>query len=168
MRDPEPPRVRSRERTPVRQSRSETPQQEVQPALPAIEDGTPPRGNRGKNFQEKERELHLGSILVKEGEGDDLRQHLEIVLQKRDNVLRLQLRIGLIAVRKGLRHQKETILLKKDNVLRLHLRSVLIVVKGVHQHLHMIACLRRENHLHLPQENLHGREGEEGVLQNPV
>ena len=43
VRDPEPPRVRSRERTPVRQARSVTPQREVQQALPAIEDGTPPR-----------------------------------------------------------------------------------------------------------------------------
>ena len=43
VRDPEPPRVRSRERTPVRQSRAATPPKEVQPALPAIEDGTPPR-----------------------------------------------------------------------------------------------------------------------------
>ena len=43
VRDPEPPRVRSRERTPARQSRPATPPKEVQPALPAIEDGTPPR-----------------------------------------------------------------------------------------------------------------------------
>ena len=43
VRDPEPPQVRSRERTPARQSRSATPPKEVQPALPAIEDGTPPR-----------------------------------------------------------------------------------------------------------------------------
>ena len=43
VRDPEPPQARSRERTPVRQSGSVTPVREVQPSLPAIEDGTPPR-----------------------------------------------------------------------------------------------------------------------------
>ena len=42
-RSPDPVRVRSRERTPVRQARSPTPQREVQQVLPAIEDGTPPR-----------------------------------------------------------------------------------------------------------------------------
>ena len=39
----EPVRVRSRERTPVRQPRSPTPQKEVQPVFPAIEDGSPPK-----------------------------------------------------------------------------------------------------------------------------
>ena len=43
VRDPQPPQPRSRERTPVRRSRSATPSKEVQPTLPAIEDGTPPR-----------------------------------------------------------------------------------------------------------------------------
>ena len=40
---PEPVRVRSRERTPARHSRSPTPQKEVQRVIPAIEDGSPPR-----------------------------------------------------------------------------------------------------------------------------
>ena len=43
VRASEPVPERSRERTPVRRSRSPTPVGEVQPPLPAIEDGTPPR-----------------------------------------------------------------------------------------------------------------------------
>ena len=43
VRDSEPAPERSRERTRVRQSRSPTPSREVQPTLPAIEDGPPPR-----------------------------------------------------------------------------------------------------------------------------
>ena len=42
-RAPESRQERSRERTPVRRSRSATPSKEVQPSLPAIEDGPPPR-----------------------------------------------------------------------------------------------------------------------------
>ena len=42
-RAPESLQARSRERTPVRRSRSVTPSREVQPSLPAIEDGPPPR-----------------------------------------------------------------------------------------------------------------------------
>ena len=66
-RHPDPPRVRSRERTPARQARSVTPQREVQQVLPAIEDGTPPRKESEPELpRERERELHLGSTLVKE------------------------------------------------------------------------------------------------------
>ena len=43
VREPDPSRLRSRERTPARQPRSATPQREAQPTLPAIEDGSPPR-----------------------------------------------------------------------------------------------------------------------------
>ena len=63
---------------------------------------------------------------MKEEEAGDLRPHQEIVLQEGDNVLRLQLRIGLIVIRKGLRHQEEIMLLRKDNDLQLHLKRVLI------------------------------------------
>ena len=43
VREPDPSRLRSRERTPARQPRSATPQREAQPSLPAIEDGSPPK-----------------------------------------------------------------------------------------------------------------------------
>ena len=56
VREPDPPRLRSRERTPARQSRSVTPQQEAQPTLPAIEDGSPPRReSRQEPPRERER-----------------------------------------------------------------------------------------------------------------
>ena len=56
VRDPEPPRVRSRERTPARQPRSATPQKEAQPTLLAIEDGSPPKGeSRQEPPRERER-----------------------------------------------------------------------------------------------------------------
>ena len=54
-RAPEPLLARSRERTPVRRSRSATPIREVQPSLPAIEDGTPPR-RKAEQEPPKERE----------------------------------------------------------------------------------------------------------------
>ena len=41
VREPDPSRLRSRERTPARQPRAATPQREAQPTLPAIEDGPP-------------------------------------------------------------------------------------------------------------------------------
>ena len=58
-RPPDPVRVRSRERTPVRQARSSTPQKEVQQVLPAIEDGSPPRRELEPELpRERERTPH--------------------------------------------------------------------------------------------------------------
>ena len=56
VRGPEPSQARSRERTPARQSRSVTPQREVQPSLPAIEDGTPPRREVEQGTSKRKRE----------------------------------------------------------------------------------------------------------------
>ena len=56
---PEPVRVRSRERTPVRHPRSPTPQKEVQQVFPAIEDGSPPRRElEPEHHRERERTPH--------------------------------------------------------------------------------------------------------------
>ena len=55
-RDLDPKQERSRERTPVRRSSSPTPSREVQAALPAIEDGTPPRRETQREPREHSRE----------------------------------------------------------------------------------------------------------------
>ena len=83
-----------------------------------------PSGFIHENLQEKERELHLGSTLTKEGEGGDLRQHQEIGPQKGDIDLRPQLGNVLIMIERGLRHQEEIIHQGRDNAHRLHLEKV--------------------------------------------
>ena len=134
VRAPEPLQARSRERTPVRRSRSATPVREVQPSLPAIEDGTPPR-------REAEQEL------PKERERTPPKEHSREKKKKRrspstsrDRSPKERQRSPTPTKGRSRRSKRRSPsprrdhVSEEDNAHQLHLRSVLIVEEDTLHH----------------------------------
>ena len=113
-------------------------------------------------------ELHVGSVLERKRRRDDLLQHPEIALQKKGNVLRLQLRIGLIGVKEPPDPQEGIIVLRSVAILHHQLGNLVMIEGDVLQHRNMIETPMKGDALHLHQRNLLGIEGEGGILQNRV
>ena len=127
-----------------------------------------PGGKWSQNLQRRENELHVRSVLERKRRRNDLLQHPGIVLYRKDNVLRPQLRIGLIEVKEDLNPLGGIVILWSVVIPQHQLENLAMIEGDALQHRNMIGCQRKGDALHPHQGNIPGIEGEEGILRNKV